>query len=490
MSSEVEEAKDAGGEDFLSGDNEPISNSSDLEQEKQRIAQEFHANGNIGTYQFFINSLDSMNLGAAQRSGSAPKPSNQTYQLYTRSGCSDFVERYKNSEHLAVAIVLSVIELVRLSDLSELKALLVEELPTAELEGEDGTPAVRDPYISMNTFLTAIGGEWFMNQDGQQCVGLGEHSRQALQMIWEQFPALRDPICRWLVRLCQVYKFRTAFDANQVVCAFVRVISLDFEDARKRIFTRLYSYGDSTGLLGNIMYKLYEDSSLQQEAEHMLLWWLSSESNWLWRPACLACSRLMPQLDHERFDPPLEKVMNRRLNRLTKGDAAFIAVLLEQSEYFRTLLTRLLGRAIQRESRRAGRLQTAQAYLYLLRNSYYLVNVGSPVLPLAACDSRQQQQFLAPVLRVVMFQSALRKQLYAILRAYMKELSYYQHTQQLVDHLCAYYYNMAQSAPDYWLDILQFLDNCQEKLSKQICGRLRSLYRPVQQLPSAFCGDQ
>lgn len=477
MSSVVEERKEIDGEDCPLEDSKPISNSSDLEQEKQRIAQDFYAQGNIGTTQVFINSLGSMNWGAQQTQAAAAQPSSdQTYQLYTRKGCVGFVEQYKNSEHLAVAIVLSTFELVRLSDLSELKALLMEELPATELAEEDSVPSIRDPYISIDTFLSAIGGEWFTNQDNQQCVGLGKHSQQALQTLWEQFPALRDPICKWLVHLCRVYKFRTAFDAYQIVCAFVRVISLDFEDARKRIFSRLYSCSDNTGLLGNIMCKLYGDIALRQEIERMLLGWLSSESSWLWRPACLACSFLMPELDQSQFSPPLKKALGRRLGRLTREDSAFMSVLLIQSEYFRAMLASLLGKTVQRADKRAARLMATQTYLYLLRGCYYLVDADWLELPLAACDTRQQQQSLVPVLREAMSQITLRKQLYAILRAYLEELSLYQCSQPLFNHLCAYFYNMAQSAPDYWTDILQFLNNCKGKLSQQIYERLRLMY--------------
>lgn len=485
MSAEVEERKDISGEECLPEANEPIRNASELEQEKQRITQDFHAQGNIGTTQVFINSLGAMNWGSQQAQTATSLPSStQTYQLHTRKGCTDFVERYKNSEHLAVAIVLSTFELVCLNDLSELKSLLMEELPTAELAGEDSTPVVRDPYIAVDTCLAAIGGEWFTNQDGQPCVGLGAHSQQALQTLWEQFPALRDPICRWLIQLSRVYKFRTAFDAYQLVCAFVRVISLDFEDAKRRIFSQLCSCSDNTGLLGNIMYKLYKGTALQQEIEHMLLDWLGSKSSWLWHPACWACSFLMPELDRNKFGPPLEKALRRRLEDLTNDDYAFMAVLLIQSEYFRTVLTGLLGKAVQHADKRDARLMVLQTYLYLLRSCYYLVDADCPALPLAVCDTLQQQQSLTPVLREVISQAALRRQLYAILRAYLKELPQYQYPAPLFKHLCAFFYNMAQSAPDYWPDILQFLDSCKGTLSRQIYERLLPMYHPTRQLSS------
>lgn len=486
--SEAEEVKGTDEDNSPLEDDKPIGSSSDLEQEKQRRAQDFYAQGNIGTTQVFINSLGSMNWDSQRKQAPEARPTlNQTYQLHIRADCAKFVEQYKNSEHLAVAIVLSAFELVRLSDLSELKDSLMGELPAADPAREDDVAVVRDPYISVDTFLSAIGGEWFTNQDGQQCVGLGEdHSQQAMQNLWELFPSLRDPICRWLIHIYQVYKFRTAFDAYQIVCAFTRVISLDFEDAQKRIFSRLFSQCEYEILLGNIMCKLYEDIALRKKLDRMLLNWLAPKSDWLWRPACLACSFLMPKMELEQLSAPLEKAVKRRLIRLTRGDSAFLAVLLSQSSYFRIMLAGLLGKAVQQADRQAGRLTSIQSYLYLIRSCYYIVDAHHPELPLVACDTLEQQRCLTPILRETISQTSLRKQLYAILRAYLEELSRYQCTPALFDHLCAYFYNMAQSAPEYWPDILQFLNRCKGKLPQQIYERLYPLYCPAQQLPSTL----
>lgn len=427
-----------------------------------------------------------MNLGSQQiREDKAPS-SKQTYDLRIRTDCTRFVEQYKNSEYLAVAIVLTTFEVVRLSDLSELKTLLLEELPIVEPAKADDIPPPQNPYIAMDTFLNAIGGEWSINQGGQQCVGLGPHSQQALQNLWEQFPSLRSPIYEWLIHLCQVYEFHTIFDAYQIVCAFVRVISLDFEDAQKQLFPRLYSHDNNVGLLANIICKLHGNIALQGKTDRMLLDWLDSGSKWLWRPACLALSFLTPDLDHSQFDAPLKKIISRCLNHLTRNDSAFISILLVQSEYFQTLIAALLGAAVQRSGKHAARLAAAQTYLYLLRDCYYLVDADRPALPLAACDTEQQQQFLTPILREVMSHTILRRQLYSILQAYMKELSHYQYSQLLFDHLCAFFYNMARSVPDYWPDILQFLEYCKGKLPQQIYERLRPMYHPVPQSPSCI----
>ena len=110
MSDEFEERQTVVEDDHSAEANEPISSTSDLEQEKKRVAHEFYAQGNTATTQIFIGHLGSMNLDSWQKNGAlSTSPASQVYSLHTRQGCQEFVERYKNSEHLAVAIVLSEI---------------------------------------------------------------------------------------------------------------------------------------------------------------------------------------------------------------------------------------------------------------------------------------------------------------------------------------------------------------------------------------------
>lgn len=129
MSDEFENKQAAAEENGPPEANEPIRNASDLEQEKKRTSQDFYAQGNVGATQIFINRLDSMNLDPLLKpDASVEPPAGQTYSLHIRKECAAFVERYQNSERLAVAIVLSVFELVYLGDLPELKELLMEEV--------------------------------------------------------------------------------------------------------------------------------------------------------------------------------------------------------------------------------------------------------------------------------------------------------------------------------------------------------------------------
>jgi hypothetical protein len=80
--------------------------------------------------------------------------------------------------------------------------------------------------------------------------------------------------------------------------------------------------------------------------------------------------------------------------------------------------------------------------------------------------------------------AGLRKQLYAILRVYLKELDHYQYSDDLFNHLCAYFYNLTLAAPAYWPDIIEFLAGFHGKLGKQLFSYMLSKYRSSWQLPS------
>lgn len=443
--------------------NEPIRSSDDLE-EKKRTVHGLNAEGNFANTQIFIQS---MNLTSPP--GQVSQPENgQAYSLQVTKDCAAFVERYKNSEYLAVAILLSIFEVVRLSDLPDLMGPLLECLPAAPPEGGGAAAQFGDPYISMDKLLTTVGGKCLIAEDGQKYVSLGESSQQALQNLWTQFSALRSAISKWLIQTYKGSKYRTAFDTYQIVTAFARVISLDFADAKERIFPRLCSDPDNALLLGHILCKLYGDVHLRQKVDDILLEWFRSSGSWLWRPACLACAFLQSALNIDLFEPWIERTIKKRLIYMTKQDSSFAAVLLLRSQYFRTKFSTFLGDAVREAATRADRLSKAQIYLYLLRYCYYLIDSNQQDLPLVVCDNKAQLISLGPLLSQLMSLYALRQQLFWILRAYMKEISHYYYSKELLDHLAAYFYTLMQYAPDYRRDVLQFLDGLDNSLADRL----------------------
>lgn len=460
-------------------ENDEINNSSDLEQ-KKRTTNEFIAEGNVAQTQIFIQNLSTLNADYKQRveQNNSDLPE-KSYDLQKSEDCAEFVEKYRNSEYLAMAIILSSFEVVTLGDLQDLCEKLMKHLPTIEILNKDGAEehySERNPYISLDTILTVIGGKRFVREDNQLCIGLGEGSWQALNNILEQFFMLKSPIVSWLFHVNETYKYRTTFDAYQIATAFARVVSLDIADAQRCIFQQLYANPDNAGLLGILVYKLYEDVALRHDVENIILQWIHSDSVWLWKSACLAYSALMEKYNGISFEVDLKKLISKKILNFKKDDLIFTAALLIQSKHFRTMFANVFNYVFSRANNREKRLELAQIYIKLVRRSYYLVNSFFMGLPLVACDTKQQQEYLAGIIEQTMSIYRLRKQLYVILKAYLKELSGYDCSVEIINHICAFFFNMAISDRAYQQDILEFLKNCKNKVARQIYDKLYHTY--------------
>lgn len=463
-------------------ENEDVDNSFDLEQRK-RTANEFNVEGNAAHTQIFIQNLSTLNANYKQSAEqSDSKLSEKSYDLRNSEECSEFVEKYRDSEYLVMAIILSTFEVVTVGDVPDLREKVMEYLPVTEILDKEETEEHRsqwDPYISLNTILTVIGGKRFVREDGQPCVGLGEGSSRALSHILSQFPMLKNPIVSWLIHVNEIYKYRTAFDAYQIATAFARVISLDIVDARRSIFPQLYTNPDNAGLLGILAYKLYEDIVLRKDAESIILQWIGSDGVWLWRSACLAFFALLENGDDgdgASFEMNLKRTISKRILCFKRNDLIFTAELLIQSKHFRTMIANVLYYVFSRANDREKRLRVVQIYINLIRRCYYLVNDSFMELPLVVCDTKQQQEYLAGIISQLMSVYRLRKQLYAILRAYLKELSGYDFSEKVINYICAYFYNMASSDEAYQQDVLEYLKMCRNRAARQIYDKLCHTY--------------
>lgn len=458
---------------------ESITDSSDLEQKKQSANNAFNVEGNVAQTQIFIQNLSTLNANykQSQEQDNFGLPE-KSYDLRDSKDCSEFVEKYRDSEYLAVAILLSTFDMVALGDLPDLKEKLLEYLPAAEDLNEEVEEkhSRQNPYISINTILTVIGGQRFIREDGQTCVGLGEDSRLALMQILEQFPFLKGPIVSWLIDVNKMYKYRTTFDVYQVATAFVRIVSLDIRDAQRSVFSQLYANPDHAGLLGILAYKLYEDTANTEEIENIILQWIQSDSIWFWRSASLAYTVLKENDKNISFELDLQTAISRRLLHFDSDDLFFIAMLLIQSKHFRSMIAAVFFHVFGRLNSREKRLRLAQIYMNLLRRGYYQVNASLPQLPLVACDTKQQQEYLTEIIAQVMSVYRLRNQLYVVLKAYLKELSGYNFSEKVINHICAYFYNMALSDDVYQQDVLDFLKNCKNKAATRIYDKLYHTY--------------
>ncbi len=456
---------------------EEIDDPDELEKEKK--SSEFTVKDNMAQYQIFIQNLDNLFAGYKQSPKETKEKQNvKKYDLRNTDDCSEFVEKYRDSEYVAVAVILSVFEVISIGDLPDLEEQLLEYLPIAEKpddEAADARRTQRNPYISLNTILAVIGGEKFVAGDGRTYVCLEEDTKQALVNILELFPVLRRTIITWLIHLHEVYQYRTSFDAYQIMAAFARVISVDITDAKTQIFPKLYANPDNVGLLGNLAYRLYGEADVRKDMEDIIIHWVKSDSIWLWKSACLAYVFLMEDGNSISFGKGLNRAVRKRFYNMKRNDLNFLAVLLIQSKHFRSMLAEIIYGVFGDMDSREEKMYLAQRYIYLIRYGYYQVKPSARELPLVACDTKRQQECLIPVVRQVMLTYHLRKQLYAILRAYLEELSGYEFSADMINHIAAYFYNMAFE-PSYLKDVLFFLQGCKNEAARQVYQRLYETY--------------
>lgn len=450
-------------------------NSYDLAADK-RENNILNATENSATNQFFIQNA---NFDGKEIYRLFETPSNdgseKSYDLRKVEDCAKFVEFYKGGEYLALAIVLCTFEIISLGDLPNLKMKLIENFPQVKVLNDEGREAEKpqqDSYISLNSMLSVIGGKIFITDDGQRCTGFGEDSEKALVNMWEQFPGLRNNILSWLIDSSGIFEYRTAFDAYQVTAAFVRVISLDFVDAKKNIFARLYSNPNNAGLLGALAYELYKKPEFRKEILEIGCQWAASNSHWLWKPACI----LYSNLDGENVSYDLEKCLRdsikKRLLNLNRSDLIFISMFICYSKNARSMLSAILNEIFHSKSVRNFRNQVASTYVRLIRFCYYGVDQSLTELPLVACDTREQQSDLEAILKQVMSVYPLRRQLYAIMEAYLNEAAGYNLSSSAVKHLTAYFCNISSSGTDIRRDVMSFLKNCKGDIAKQILKRM------------------
>lgn len=460
----------------LQEEKEEYDNSEELE-EKKRAVNEFNVEDNEANIQTFIQSPQALYINYYSQGGKILPPEkteNRTYDLRNQVECSEFVEHYKNGEYLSAAIILSVFEVVALSDLSRLSLSLMEHLPankTVEADAQE-SGVQQDAYISLRTIMSVIGGESLITEDGRQCIGLGKDSQQILKNFFELFPALRCSINSWIIQVNSTLQLRTTFDAYQIIMAFVRIISVDPFDAKRNIFPQLYANPANAGLLGNIVYRLHENNETKEEADAIIKQWMRSDSTWLWRPLCLEYSMYTENKPDSVYETGIVKLLCKRIYAFSRSDISFIARILFQSKSFRTMITEVISRGFELSRTEGERIYVSFLYIKLVRQSYYKVNRKNMELPLVACDTKGQQKNIAGVIGMVMSEYNLRKQLYAVLKAYLNEISGYEFSSNIVIHISAFFYNMTLAGRRYQADILQFLKGCNNKMSEQIYIRL------------------
>lgn len=475
--SEIEEERKESNEEAEVEEKESIDNPEELEAEKRNF-NEFNAKENTADAQLFVQSLDKLCINYYYDKGKNVQKETKeekTYDLKNQQDCVKFIEKYNGSEYLLVAVVLCMFEFVTLGDLPKLRIELASFLPQMVIkEGEDENtlPYQSNPYLSMNSIFHIIGAEQFTIAGGQQCAGFGKESNRVIINIWEQFPALREPIILWLIHLNEIYKIETGLRTYQIATAFERIISLDITDAQRKIFPRLYQSETNVGLLGFLLYKLHCNELLEKTANTIMKQWLETNSEWYWKSACLSYFYHKENEEVFLLEKQLKDKIRKEVRYFKDEDYNFLASLLQKSKHFRVLFISVLNAAYNDKDAR-GRVR--EIYFKLVRMCYYRVNVRYMELPMVCCDTALQQEQLKPMIEDIMHNYYMRRRLYAILRVYLKELSGYKVQTKTLMHISAFFYNLSLVGMDYKPDVINLLETCENKVSEQILQTLKSI---------------
>lgn len=459
-------------------DNEDINDSEELEEKKREVNQ-FNIERNSAQNQIFIQDIGAggftVNYYAAKMEPIVSKlPVEKRFDLRKQEECIEFVETFKDTEYFTTAVLLCIFEAVILTDLSDLRAKLDSCLPQnyqSNTGNEEASTVLKDnSYTSLNSIFTVIGANKLVTEDGKLCVSIGENSIQALINMLEQFPVIHNLFVNFIILMTQDNRYHTIFYDSQLASSFSESWSAEVIDLRNSIYPELCANPENAYLLGNFVYKLYKKRERDGKA---ILWQcLTLEKTWLWRVVSYAYILFEKNNIAFPFEKEFRALLVKKVNYLRKNDFYFLAELLIQSEYFRDMICCVFSSAYKRAGKREKQNVIAQTYVYLVRRGYYRVNSFFIRLPLVACDTKQQQLYLVDILERVMSDYHLRKQMYVILKAYLKELSQYHFSQTEIKHIAAFCYNMSSSNEEYREDIKEMLQECGSKVAKRVADLL------------------
>lgn len=324
-----------------------------------------------------------------------------------------------------MAIVLSVFEIVPIGDYANLKDVLMEYLPAVLQVAQEGNETYvqqTNSYISLNSALSVIGGEIFITDDGQRCIGYGEGSEEVLSNVWVQFPDLRKPMINWLIRVHEMFEYKTSFEVYQVVSAFIRIITEDFQYSKMQVFDRLYVKQDNLGFLARLAQELLKDKRFNADILNMVQRWMESESNWLWKSALLVCMHTYgPDIDGQLHRTMLH-AMKGRIIGLKNYNFRFIASFARDAGNVRKIMAFVFYELYQSNNMQEKE-RLARIYLQVIRYGYYQVDRTKIDLPFVVCDSKEQMENMHFVLAYIMARYDLYRQLCQILQAYLEEIS-------------------------------------------------------------------
>ena len=383
------------------------------------------------------------------------------------------MEVYKGGEHFAVVIILCVFEYAMLRDLQAFKQKLLHCMPKMiDHEGNE-TPLYQDAYISISSILNIFGGKLYITEDGERCIGLGDTRMAALKNLWEQFPSLRDSITKWLINLYDTFEYTSNFDATRIINAFVTIFKIDFSAGETGIFPKLYSNPNRLWLLGAIALDLYNDLNNRNRILPILKKWLVSSSTWLWKSTCLVYSYMDGTDEESSLCDDVHKSIKQRCRSFESVDYHFVGMLLIHSNRLRSLISNIFRELTMQTPSRQEAILFGNMYMEYLKYGYYSVSHELPALPLVACDTKEQQTNLQPLISIILPIYRIRQILFAILEAYIKEISAYTINTSIINHIKAFFALSVISSPRHKGDLLLLLQKCNCDIANDIACFLK-----------------
>lgn len=459
---------------------ENIETAEDLMKEK--ADNKFIARENTAQTQIFIQTANFDNRADVKQVHdlvNAVAGNDKKYDLQKMEDCAEFFGTFKNREYIALAIVLSVFEIVSIGDYPNLKGILTEYLPVVlqiDQDGKETYDQQTNSYLSLNTMLSVINGKIFIMDDGQQCIGYGGGSEKVLSNIWSQFPDLRKSVVNWLFKINEMFEYKTSFEAYQITGAFIRVITEDFQYAKRQVFERLYSTSNNLGLIARLAQELLKDKRFTTDILDIILRWMESDSNWLWKPALLVCLHTYEPVIDRQLHKAIIRAIKKRMLGFQNFDLKFIVLFAGNARNVRTIMAFVFYDLYQ-SCNIKGKESLARIYLKMLRYGYYQVDRNKIDLPLITCDSKEQVEKIQVVLAFIMTRYDLYRQLCWILQAYIEEISDYEVSSGTLNHLTAFFYVLTGDEYDYQRDVLLFLSELHGNIAPKIYNRLIKLYK-------------
>lgn len=403
------------------------------------------------------------------------------YDLSIPKQFAEFGETVKCSDYFAVAVILCIFEYVTLDNLYELETKLLKELPTTINDNGEKIVTYQNPFLSIDNILKTINGKMFLLDNGESCIGLGNNRAEALKNLWNQFPALRAFIARWMIDVSDTFKFRTSIDTAQIASAFINIIKIDFNAGVANFFNRFVSDPNKYWLLGIIGLELYRDNSFHDKILPHIIQWASSSSDWKWKSALYIYANLSKDEENNIFDKKMEDALINRFGNLVfdthfNSNIYYISKLMTGSMRLRTLITSIFHLSMLKAIKYLDKRLLCIIFIQFLYAGYYWVSPNCIALPLVVCDKKQQLEDLMPILNLIITRYDTRQLLFAILESYFIKISVYALPSKILNSLKAFFQLSIARNPNFYKDFITFLKKCDLELTKDLLTYLNNIF--------------